>query len=227
MRVTMISGFNGAAWLILMELCSSAHLSDHQRSSLSAGRGPHRSDLHLREIERQEVALPWLPVDALREREREREWRRDWEGLMEQVQTMWGAKGPVKFGSGTADKAKQQTLINTSLWFHFTGVKTCFRCYCIPGTNTMGGTFTAAILWMKSWQEQKSSPAFPSELLFAILLLPHLIPGKKEIMAGVLKCFSSPSWKNSAISAATQQFKHKTKRSGWGQAKWKQPLIIC
>lgn len=35
------------------------------------------------------------------------------------------------------------------------------------GTNTVGGIFTATILWMKSWQEQRSSPAFPSVLLFA------------------------------------------------------------
>lgn len=50
-----------------------ARLSGQQRPPLSAGQGPRGSDLHLGEIERREVALPWLPVDALRERE----WRRD------------------------------------------------------------------------------------------------------------------------------------------------------
>lgn len=35
-------------------------------------------------------------------------------------------------------QAEWQTLINTSLWLHFTWVQTCFHCYCISPTNIAG-----------------------------------------------------------------------------------------
>lgn len=57
----------GGAPLFLKEVCASALLSGHQRSSLPAGQGSHGSDLHLREVEGQQVALPRFPVHALAE----------------------------------------------------------------------------------------------------------------------------------------------------------------
>lgn len=95
-------------------------------------------------------------------------------------------RGVDKVKHGRAWSSRQGWATNTnkySLWFHSTGVQTCFHCYCISGTNTVGGIFTVAILWMKSWQEQRSSPAFPSVLLFSrhnnYCCYP-LIPGKKK-----------------------------------------------
>lgn len=57
----------GGAPLYLKEVCASALLSGHQRSSLPAGQGSHGSDFHLREVEGQQVALPRFPVHALAE----------------------------------------------------------------------------------------------------------------------------------------------------------------
>ena len=51
---------------------------------------------------------------------------------------------------------------NTSLWLHFMCVQTCFDWYCIFSQHTLRETSAAAILWMKSRQEQRSPPAFPS-----------------------------------------------------------------
>lgn len=76
------------ALLFLLEVCSSALLSGHQRSPLPAGQGSQRSDLHLGEVQGRQVALPRFPVHSLTAIQR------DW------------ARKRLKIGGETREKRK-------------------------------------------------------------------------------------------------------------------------
>lgn len=155
-------------------------------------------------------------------------------GLTEEGRAMWGTEGPVKVCSGTADKAERQTLINTSLWFHFTGVQTCFCLYCISGTKTVGGFL---LLQYYGWNLDKSRDLwqhFPpycsaSDITTFIATSSHLI--SKEIMASVQKCFSSLS--HERFLPFQQQLNNLDTKQGeetgvkLSVSNWRQPPIIC
>lgn len=103
----------GGALLFLSEVCGCALLSGRQRSPLPAGRGSHRSDLHLGEVEGHQVALPRLPVHSLAaaqpiERERDRR------GKTQSVVRGWGwseARGNEGDERRMGESQKRQTAV--------------------------------------------------------------------------------------------------------------------
>lgn len=74
-------------------------------------------------------------------------------------------RGEASWMRGTDRQAEWQTLINTSLWLHFTGVQTWIPVIAFH-QQTLWKTFAATILWMKSRKEQKSLLVFPSVSVF-------------------------------------------------------------
>lgn len=144
--------------LFLMEVWGSALLSGHQWSSLPAGQGSHRSDFHLREVEGQQVALPRFPVHALGDGQRHEQQRDLYIKDKRKREKQITEGSDEREGQGENREvchrrlfwhdrqAEWQTLINSSLWLHFTWEQTCFYCYCFLPTNIGGDICSHSIM---------------------------------------------------------------------------------
>lgn len=165
------------ALLFLLEFCVSAFLPSRQRSPLPAGQGSHRSDLHLREVEGCQVALPRFPVHPLTAKTAD--WERSWLGQSREEEKcrMFRQESHNERGRQRAERSSRErgkwhdrqaewhAVINTYRCFISCEYKLVLTviAFC---RQTLQETSAMAILWMKSRQEQRNPLAFPSVSVF-------------------------------------------------------------